>query len=139
MTKPLTASTLRRLSTEGLVSFLGHGERREISLRRGVDAVLSAKEVLNYVTAWGEREADVERFADTCRDLLARRLPFVAILWSEPSMSRAAEIDGLAYAVDFPNRTTPRRSSRAAAPTSTPGASYRVRTMKMTSKPRLAS
>lgn len=104
MTKPLTASTLRRLSTEGLISFLGHGERREISLRHGVDVILSSEEVadLNYVTAWGEREADGDRFAETCRDLLVRKLPFVAILWSEPSTSRAAEIDGLAYAVDFP-------------------------------------
>lgn len=107
-------STLRRLVTEGFMSFLGHSSTREVTLLPGCDVILSNEDVadLNYVVAWDDSDggqADGKRqFADVCGDLTARGLPFVSLLF--PSVATGDPVgkdvcesnEGMEYAVDFP-------------------------------------
>ena len=102
MTKPLTESVLRRLSSAGLAAFLGQSEKFEAVLRPGCDLILSNERVadMNGLIV-GSAAVGNGSFAEAC---VAGGLPFLAILFPEAGedAQRVAAGVGLAYAVEFP-------------------------------------
>lgn len=105
MSKPLTESVIRRLTTEALGSYLGQAEAFELTMGPGSALALTGEPVadLNYLIA-GRRAAEADRFAAHCRTAISRDLPFLAIIFPEAghSVERTAADLGLVHVVDFP-------------------------------------
>jgi GNAT superfamily N-acetyltransferase len=105
MTKPLTESVLRRLSSAGLAAFLGQAEKFEAVLRPGCDLILSNEPIADMnALVVGPGAVENGFFADACQACMAGGLPFLAILFPEAGeeAKRVAAGAGLVHAVDFP-------------------------------------
>jgi len=102
--KPLTESTLRRLTNDALVTFLGEAEDYEASASPGLLTALCNEPIadLNMIVV-GAR-ASAERFRASAQACLDRELPFLTIIFPEAGLSidETAKALGLVYAVDFP-------------------------------------
>ena len=105
MSKPLTEPVLRRLSSEALVTYLGHAERFECTVGPGVFAGLTGEAVadLNYVVV-GRGANDSGQFEAACASCISRNLPFLAIIFPEAGsgVEQTAAGLGLVHVVDFP-------------------------------------
>ena len=105
MSKPLTESVLRRLTSEALVSYLGQAAQFECTLRPGCCSATTGEQVadLNYIVA-GDGATESGAFGAACATVMSKRLPFLAILF--PGAGLAAEQTaadlGLVHVVDFP-------------------------------------
>ncbi len=105
MTKPLTESVLRRLTSEAFVTYLGQAERFECTLRPGCCSVTTGEPVadLNYIVA-GHGATESGAFGAACTTFISKSLPFLAILFPEAGsgvVQTAADL-GLVHVVDFP-------------------------------------
>jgi ribosomal protein S18 acetylase RimI-like enzyme len=105
MSKPLTESVLRRLTSEALVTYLGHAEKFEVTMHPGACAGITGEAVadLNYVVA-GRGANDSGHFEGACTTCISRNLPFLAIVFPEAGsgVERTAAELGLVHVVDFP-------------------------------------
>lgn len=105
MSKPLTESVLRRLTSEALVSYLGQAEKFECTMHPGCCSATTGEPVadLNYIVA-GHGATESGAFAAACTTVISRNLPFLAILFPEAGSEveqTAAEL-GLVHVVNFP-------------------------------------
>jgi ribosomal protein S18 acetylase RimI-like enzyme len=105
MSKPLTESVLRRLTSESFVTYLGQAETFESAMHPGVSSAITGEAVadLNYVVA-GRRANDGGHFAAVCTACISRNLPFLAIIFPEAGsgVERTAAESGLVHVGDFP-------------------------------------
>jgi ribosomal protein S18 acetylase RimI-like enzyme len=105
MSKPLTESVLRRLTSEALVTYLGQADQFECTLRPGCCSVTTGEPVadLNYIVA-GHRATENGAFRAACTTFISKRLPFLAILFpgAGPGATQTAGDLGLVHVVDFP-------------------------------------
>ena len=105
MSKPLTESVLRRLTTEALVSYLGQSKRFELTMHPGCCLALTGEPVadLNYLVA-GRGAGDGDHFAAACMTCISRSQPFLAMIFPEAgdTVERTAADLGLVHVVDFP-------------------------------------
>ena len=105
MTKPLTESVLRRLTSEAFVTYLGQAERFECTLRPGCCSVTTGEPVadLNYIVA-GHGATESGAFGAACTTFISKSLPFLAILFPEAGsgVEQMASDLGLVHVVDFP-------------------------------------
>ncbi len=105
MSTDLTDAVLFRLTSEAFLTYLGHADSFEFTMQAGCASALSGTPVadLNYVVA-GPGGGDGQRFADVCEPLVARALPFLAVVFPEAATHTegpAARL-GLEHVVDFP-------------------------------------
>jgi hypothetical protein len=105
MSKPLTESVLRRLTSEALVTYLGQADQFECTLRPGCCSVTTGEPVadLNYIVA-GHRATENGAFRAACTTFISKRLPFLAILFpgAGPGATQTAGDLGLAHVVEYP-------------------------------------
>ena len=82
MTKPLTESVLRPLTSEAFVTYLGQADQFECLLRPGCCSVTTGEPVadLNYIVA-GHGATESGAFGAACATFISKRLPFLAILF----------------------------------------------------------
>jgi hypothetical protein len=92
MSKPLTESVLRRLTSESFVTYLGQAETFESAMHPGVSSAITGEAVadLNYVVA-GRRANDGGHFAAVCTACISRNLPFLAIIFPVGRERRRAD------------------------------------------------
>jgi GNAT superfamily N-acetyltransferase len=105
MTKPLTESVLRGLTSEAFVTYLGLADDFVCILRPGWCSVTTGEPVadLNYIVA-GHGATESGAFGAACTTFISKRLPFLAILFpgAGPEAAQAAGDLGLVHVVDFP-------------------------------------
>ena len=105
MNNELTDAVLFRLTSEALLTYLGHAETFEFTMQPGCASALSGVSVadLNYVVA-GPGASDDRPFADACEPLISRDLPFLAVVFPEAAshVEQTAARLGLEHVVDFP-------------------------------------
>lgn len=105
MSKPLTESVLRRLTSEAFVTYLGQADQFECTLRPGCCSVTTGEPVadLNYIVG-GHGATESGAFGAACTTFISKSLPFLAILFpgaGRGAAQTAADL-GLVRVVDFP-------------------------------------
>ncbi len=102
--KPLTESTLRRLTGDALVTLLGEAEHYEASASPGLLTALCNEPIADLNMIVVGAGASPERFRSSAQACLDRQLPFLAMVFPEAghSIDEMASALGLVHAVDFP-------------------------------------
>lgn len=102
--KPLTESTLRRLTNEALCSLLGQAAGFEAGARPGLQLALCNEPVADMNMLVVGAGADPGQFRDMARACLDRGLPFLVMIFPEAGdeLDQIASELGLVYAVEFP-------------------------------------
>lgn len=104
VSKVLTESVLRRLTSDAITTFLGEAAFYETAARPGLQLALSNEPVADLNMLIVGAPADYDHFRAMVQSCLERQLPFLVTIFPEAAkaiIDISADL-GLVYAADFP-------------------------------------